>query len=239
MIRGMADEESGTEENGTTEEAAPIASQGKPPSPAIASLTPDAVRKSPEYQVQKEAARTAARAQGAAEAEANRLRTELETLRAAAEAQARESQLAGVRSVLGDQGEVLYNEIAELSNTDPVAAATKIRELGAMLAQNQPPVVPGSGTQPPPAGGAHVPQAPFPPSGVSASAPLGQPTTDNSYDQIATEAEKRYQDVVAIVQGPLSGRNRVTGKMRTGAIMDFLVSSVAKAVSRRQAEGRR
>lgn len=219
---------------------------GNPPAaPAITSLTPDAVRQSPEYRAQQAAARTAAREQGRLATENARLREEAETARTAAEAQARESQLAGVRSVLGDEGVALYDEIAELSATDPVGAANKIRELGLKLAQTQqqqPPAgsEPAPGDQP--AGGTTVPpqgQAPFPPpGGVSASAPVGQPAVDNSWETIGKEAEQRYQDVVATVQGPLSGRNRVTGRMRTAAVMDFLVSSVAKAIDLRQKEAR-
>lgn len=224
-----------------TPETPPPAPSGAPAAPPVSTaLSIEAVRNSPEYREQAKAARTAARKAGTVEVENARLRTELEATRTAAEAQARESQAEQVRAILGDDGVATWEAIAELSTTDPVAAARQFADFGARLAQSQqPPPAPDGSAPTLPAGGAPVPPAPLPNQGVSASAPLGQSGTDNSYEQIANEAEARYQDVVKVVQGPLSGRNRITGKIRQGAIMDFLVSSVARTVGAREKAGTR
>lgn len=227
----------------TTDEADDAIESGQPPSPATISLTADAVRNSPEYREQAKVARREARQRGTVDAENARLRAELEQVRTAAEATARESQVEQIRGILGDEGVAAWDQIAELSTTDPVAAAREFAGFGQRMAQSraaQAAADVGPATTPPaaPAGGT-VPPAQLPNSGVSASAPLGQPAVDNSWDTIGAEAEARYQDVVKTVQGPVGGRNRITGRIRQAAIMDYLVSSVAKTLGLREKESSR
>lgn len=230
-ISGAADESDDDDEAGSTE-----APPGTPPAPASVAAPADAVRNSPEYRQKAAEARANARRAGDLERQLTEARTQAANAQAAAEAQDRERQANEIRSILGDDGVAEWETIAELSATDPVAAARGFRGLMDRMVQNQPApgTAPAGATTPPapPAGVDPVAQGTrgFPTGRVDASVPMGQPGTDNSWQQIADEAEARFGEAVKRQQGSLQDRSRFTGKDRREAVMDLLVAGYAKAV---------
>lgn len=203
------------------------------PPPAL-DLTPDAVRRSPEYlesQRQLHAARSEA---GRNRSLAEQARAEAEQARQAAEAERVNAQHESIRQILGDDGVAEWEAIAELSGSDPVKAAERFRDFGSRMAQSQqPPAVqtPPVAPQLPPAGGTQVPQ--FPSSGaLGGNAPLGQATAESGWDPIVERATKDFNDVVERVQNP-DTRNRVTQRDRAKGMMGFLEGSYAQAFKER------
>jgi hypothetical protein len=192
-----------------------------PPAPS-----PADVRQSPEYLTLLEQNRQLAREAGSARAEAERAR-QAEVARAQAEEAARlEAQRAQVEAELGAAGVALFNEMAALSATDPVAAARKAKELGAMFG-NQPPATP------PPAPAATPPAAPAatppPPSmGIDPSAPLGTPTGQDEYGPRIAANQAEFDATVTRQQG-LQTRNQVSERDRSNGIMAFLLGAYTKA----------
>lgn len=138
-------------------------------------------------------------------------------------------------SILGDEaGVAAYQEIAELTASDPRAAAKRMAELIAQ-ARVQNPAAPATPPAPPApaAGEGTVPnQPPAPPRGVGADAPLGQPPrTEDDHLTIAAELESTYQSVVNRVQDPQT-RRRVTMKDRAGAFIGYVGAAVLRAGAR-------
>jgi len=203
------------------------------PGAANLTLSSDLVRNSPEYRELQRQMRESARAKGRAEQDAATARSESESVRQAAEAQ-RQALLADqMASILGEDGVEAFNAIADLSAVDPVEAARRFKELVAQSAQStgQPnPVNNG----PAASGGTPVPaqqqQTPPPPSaGLSADAPLGQPTTGVDWDAIAKGSTDRYAEIVARNQDPVT-RSRVTDRERGEGFMSWLAASYVKGM---------
>lgn len=221
----------GDEDNpeGNQPPAAPAA-----PATQATRLSPADVRATPEYQAQVSAARREARLKGEAEARETQLRSELEETRAAAEAQAREAQAAQIASVLGADGVARWNEIAELQATDPVGAAQKFAAFGVEMGQTH-----AARTAAAAQGGAPAkpPAAPLPSGGVGAGAPIGQATTGTTWDEIADAAEGKFDEIAARQQGPLTERNRVTGRDRAEGMMSHLVGGYARLAAQRVKDG--
>lgn len=200
-----------------------------PPAPST-SLSADDVRNSPEYRTLAKENRKLARDKGTADKLAIEAREEAETARLAAEA----TQLAALEAELGelagDEGIALWNELSELSASDPRAAARRLGEIIAARAKN-----PDDKVDPPtddklvPAGGTVPASTPPPPSrGVDGSTPLGAAVTGEDQAAIIAGLEKTYSDVVERNLDPLT-RNRVTGRDRAAAFIAYLGGSLLKS----------
>jgi len=206
-----------------------------PPAPAGA-LPPEAIRNSPEYKELARQNRQLARQAGAATRAEQMARAETERQRAAAEAQEQADFETEIAATLGEDGVAAYSEIAELTASNPRAAARKLAELIAQVrAQSS---TPANGGEAPPApapeGGAPVPPAgtPPPPRGLGADAPLGQPpAVQDPTAQIITDLEKQYSDVADRVADPTT-RRRVTMRDRAGAFIGYVGAAYLKAGAR-------
>lgn len=215
-----------TEDLVGTPEAVPPAESGG----ASLSLSADLVRNSPEYRALQKQMREQARETGRIRADAEASRAEAESIRQAAEAARQQAMAEQLTGILGDEGVEAFNQIAELSESDPVEAARRFREFAASVGQTQPApptVAPAVST-----GGAKVSEqsAPPPPdTGVSGDTPLGQPTTGIDWDAIATDASRRYADIVERNQDPIM-RARVTDRERGEGFMSWLAASYVKGM---------
>jgi hypothetical protein len=197
-------------------------------------LSAEAVRNSPEYKVLASQNRVLARQAGQASRIAEKARTDAEQARQAAEAQQQADLEAEISTILGDDAAVAaFNEIAELTESNPRAAARRMAELVA-LSRAQSPTT-GEPTDPPPAppaGGTVPPQVPAPPRGVGADAPLGQPPrAEDDHLAIANELESNYQGIVDRVQDPTT-RRRVTMKDRAAGFIGYVGAAVLRAGAR-------
>ncbi len=225
---------------GTTIEGQTTGTPGTEPpaaAPEGASLTlsADLVRNSPEYRALQRQMREQAREQGRILADATKAREEAEAARQVAETARQQALAEQLEGLLGADGVTAFNEIAELSESDPVEAARKFREFAASVGQTPPPA-PGTGEPPAATGAPTVPEQqqsaneppPPPGTGVSGDAPLGQqPGID--WDGIVANETKRYAETVARNQDPIT-RNRVTEKERGGAFMAWLAASYVKGL---------
>lgn len=215
------------------QQAAPDGQEPAAPAPGTVSLSPSDVKNSPEYRALQRQAREEARRRGDAEAALSQFRE----AQAAAEAERLASQEARIRELLGPDGTALWNNLADLSASDPVAAAEL---LSRTLAQSQ-----GAATPPPAAvepaptegeapvttpAGAAAPPPPMP-SGAAASAPITPPES-NPWDAIIDSSQRHFDEVVERNQNPMT-RNRVTMRDRGAAMMSFLLGSYAKAFKER------
>lgn len=196
------------------------------------SQVPAAIRNSPEFRELVKQNRSLSRAVGTAARREATVRGELETVRQAAEAERAAQLEQRVQGILGSDGVAAWDEIAELSATDPVAAAVRISELIAAKGQTPAEVIPPTGQPPatPAAGSAAVPaQTPPPPSGrVDGSAPIGVASIGEDIDAVIAQAEADYQAVVKRNTDPVS-MNRVTMRERGKGFMSFLAGSYLKA----------
>jgi hypothetical protein len=199
------------------------------PAPAGASgaLSPDAVRNSPEYKELARQNRALARQAGTASAAEQRARSEAERVRAAAEAESEAALALELQTSLGEDGVAAFNEIAELSATDPRAAARKMAALIAEARAQNPAAGAATSGQPAPAPEGNVPPAPTP-RGMDAGAPLVPPATTDPDLATADALEARYAAVVARNTNPAT-RNRVTMKERAEGLISYLGASVLRA----------
>lgn len=196
-------------------------------------LSSDAVKNSPEYRALQRQLRAEARKAGRLEAELGTVRTQSAEALQAAEAQRQQAIAEQIATVLGEDGVDAFNEIADLSADDPVAAAKRFKELVASYAQS------GGDTQALAAvadGGTNVTgnqqqQTPPPVPGhtLSGDAPLGQTTTGTDWDGIVTEASDRYAKIVERNQDPVL-RTRVTDRERGDGFMAWLAASYVKGM---------
>lgn len=203
--------------------------------PAL-SMTSDAVRNSPEFQALAKQNRLLARQKGTAEAAAVAARSEAETARQAAEAERNAALVQQLTATLGADGIAAYNEIAELSATDPVAAAVRLAEFAKAGAGQTPPAqAPGATVTPAAQAGegtvanAAQAQTPPPPSqGADGGQPLGMASTGEDQNAIIASLEKTYSDVVVRNQN-FATRNRVTMKDRAAAMIAYVGAAYLKA----------
>jgi hypothetical protein len=221
----------------------PIIPTGDPPPAAgdpaalTGGLSPDAIRSSPEYKELQRQNRELSRQAGAATREASTARAAAEVARQAAEAQQQADLEAELVTALGEDGLAAYNEIAELSTTDPRAAARKMAALIAQArAQSQPvggapPTAPASPAPTVPVEGNVPSTAPPTPRGVAADAPLAPVALPDEYAQVAADLEARYAATVERVQDPTT-RNRVTMKDRANAMIAYIGAAVLKGGAR-------
>lgn len=190
----------------------------------------------PEYKALQEQNRVLARQAGSARAEAERLKQERIAQQEAAEAQRVAEIQQQMASELGDNAPA-FAEYAQLLNTDPVAAARKFAE----MTQAQSPVLPSEPSEATQQEDqvpineqrqqmqSQQPAAPQPPQrGVSATTPLGQ-TQQQSQDDRLAALDQQVNGVVEQNQN-LSTRARVTDKMRSTAMGQFLQSQYLRAM---------
>lgn len=215
---------------------------GAASTPASTALTPDAIRNSPEYRALMKENRKLARQAGSANAAATAARTAAEEARLAAEAQQQAVVDAQITAALGPEGVTFWQEFAELSATDPVAAAQRLAEFRAAGAAAQ---SAADGADPadanPAAGEGTAMSASTPPppaAGVEGGAPLGaagrtQPTAAD----VAAGLEKTFTDMVERVQDPLT-RNRVTMKDRASAMISYLGAAYVRATGNEPRDAR-
>ncbi len=211
---------------------------GASPTPVIdPSMPADVIRNSPEYLELQRQNRSLARERGSKDTEVARLRAELERERQAAEASRAAAELAQVSAILGDDGVRAWSEIAELSQTDQVAAARRFAELMRQAAsvQSGQQAAAGEAGSAPVQGGTtvttQVGQTPPPPAHVEASAPLGQAGATDDYATIAADLEARYAERVTQMQDPMQ-RNRVGMKGIADGLISYLGAAYLKAGAR-------
>lgn len=216
------------------EAPAPAAMTVTPPAaPADVSLTPDLVRNSPEFRALQEQNRILARKAGSAEAAIAAARAEAEQIRQAAEAERNAALAQQLRSTLGDDGLAFWNQLSELSATDPMAAAKALAEWRqggqTVPAAAQTPAVPA-----PQEKQQVTPQAPAPlPSTLHADAPLGSPSAQESDEETIQAFDKRIADLHERNYDPMT-RNRVTTKERDEGIMAVFAKGVMSQLATRR-----
>lgn len=218
----------------------PQAAPAAPPPPSL-TLTPDMVRNSPEFRALAEQNRTLARQKGDAEAAAAAARQAAEEARQAAEAQQRQALDSQLRQTLGEEGLAFWSEFAELSSTDPVAAAQKLAEFRSSGVQSPPPAT-GEQGQPQPAGGTAVPAqgtgAPPPAtSGLHADSPLGSIPPQDSDEAVIRAFDQKIEDITKRNLDPTT-RNRVTERERTDGIMALFAKGVVTELKKRSGAAR-
>lgn len=197
-------------------------------------LTPEAVRNSPEFKALEKQNRQLARQKGTAETAAAAARTEAENVRQAAEAERQAVLSQQLISTLGESGIAAYTEIAELSATDPVAAAQRLKALMESAAQSAAPKAPEAPTTTSEGTESNVANAtsqrtPPPPShGLDGGTPLSQGSTGEDQATVIAGLEKTYADVVARNQN-FSQRNRVTMKDRANGFISYLGAAYLKS----------
>jgi hypothetical protein len=199
------------------------------PAPASLALTPEQVRSTPEYRTLERELHGERSARGRSDAELERVRGAAESQRQAAEAERAVTQREQIRAILGDEGVSEWEAIAELSGSDPVAAATRMRDFGARLAQSPsaPSAQPAPVATTTPAGGTTVP--PLPPAGaLGGNAPLGQPVDLSGWDDVIAERTATFNEVVERNQNPAT-RNRLTMRDRARGIMAYVEGAYAQA----------
>lgn len=211
-----------------------LGQQGTPPAePAL--LPADAVRQSPEYKALADQNRALARQAGSARRENEQLRQQAEADRAAAEAARQAAVEQQIIATLGEDGVAVWEDLANLSATDPVAAAKRLAEFAQARAQSA-----ATTTPPPPAapspgeGNVPAPQSsptPPPARGLDASASLAPSTSGPDYDEIATGLERSYAEQVERNQN-FATRNRVTMRDRGRGFIAYLGAAYLKAGAR-------
>lgn len=205
---------------------------GDPPAddPVAVALAqaPADVRNSPEYRELAKVARRQARELGRSNSALAAARGQAEADRLAAEAQRQAALESTIADVLGEDGVDAFNELAELSSSNPVEAARRFKELMGS-AQSAPPAEPPAA--PPSDPEAIVDQAsnavPPPPGAVDGSAPLQPPNADDDLSSITDPLDKRYMDTVERNLTP-STRNRVTMRERADALIGYVGSAYLK-----------
>lgn len=224
-----------------SEELTQPAKEQAPPGdePIGTTLPPDSIRNSPEYREVLRQNRALAREAGQAKARENEARAELERSRQAAEAERAAMVNRQVADILGAEGVNAWNEIAELSATDPVEAAKRIAALAAAQAQSKQsePPAPASETAKPTEEEVEtkVPEQQQPAAAaasrsVTADSPLTAPD-QNDPQRIIEALEKQFQATAERNQNPAT-RNRVTMKERAGAMISYLGAAYLKAGAR-------
>lgn len=196
---------------------------------AALSQVPESVRNSPEFKALEKEHRKTVRKLGTATRAASAAREEAERVRLAAEAERQAALESQLNDELGEDGIAAFNELAELSTTDPVAAARRFKELMA-TAQS------GASSEPPAADPPTDPEAPVttpsnavppPPGAVDGSAPLQPPNDADDLEALTGPLDQRWATTVERNLTPAT-RNRVTMRERADALIGFLASSYLK-----------
>lgn len=184
--------------------------------------TPANIRNSPEFQALATRARADARRAGTALRNEQKARGEVESLRQAAEAE-RQAAVQAQLDSLGPEAIEAFNQLAEMSATDPVAAATMLAELMAN-AQSAPAGAAPAAPAAPPTEASVPAQAPPPMSaGAAGDVPLQTPENDG----IAALRAQLDQDYASVVERNLNAttRNRVTMRDRAKGFIAYMASS--------------
>lgn len=221
-------DDDGTSQSGETSD--PVAEAVAQVEAEIAQA-PESVRNTPEYRALAQRARASAREAGSARAREARAREDAEALRLAAEAQ-READVEARIGTLPEAARAAYQELVELGQTDPVAAARRLGELMATPAQSGGQGEADEGTGEAAPEGATVPaqQAPRPMSGgVDGNASLSQQSQDDP-ETIASRLDKVYNDAVERNQNGLT-RNRVTMRERAAGMIAYLGAAYTRATA--------
>ena len=207
---------------------------GDPPAddPVAVALAqaPAEVRNTPEYKELAKVARRQARELGRSNSALAAARGQAEADRLAAEAQRQAALESTIADVLGEDGVDAFNELAELSSSNPVEAARRFKSLmaGAQSAPaGEPPATPPANDPEAIVDQATSNAVPPPPGAVDGSAPLQAPNADDDLSSITDPLDKRYTDTVERNLTP-STRNRVTMRERADALIGYLGSSYLK-----------
>lgn len=194
----------------------------EPPAPATGSVStaalPESVRNSPEYQELQRQIRSEARRRGDAERQAAEARAEAERLRNEQVAQQDEAVRAEVQRVLGDEGVAAWEQFAELSATDPVAAARFMAEWRQANPATGEQTTEGAVTQ-------QQRQAPPPPPArtLDGGSPLAS-VADDAESRRIEQLDKTYDEVRARNQR----REPVRRREREGGMIAYLESGYRK-----------
>lgn len=190
--------------------------------------TPDNVRNTPEFKALEKQLRSSARALGSAKAAEAVARTEAETFRQAAEAE-RQAALDAQIGSLDPAAVAAYQELVDLGQTDPVAAARRLAELLTPAQSGEQPAPEPTAPAAPEGGSVPAPQAPPPLSGgADGNTPLTQqPETDVA--ALTAQLDDRYASVVKRNNDPVD-RNRVTMRDRAAGFIAYLGSAYLKAL---------
>lgn len=210
------------------------AASAAPASPPVLILTADQARSTPEYRALEQAHRQLGREKATVETSFGEFRTQAENDRQAAEAERRAALERQLRADLGEDGIAVYQEIAELSQSDPVAAASRLAALvrtskGQTPADAAAAAAAGSTTEGDTVNAnASASAAPPPPSqGVDGGAPLGQASTGEDTAGLIRDLEKTYAETVTRNQD-MRSRNRVTMRDRATAMIAYLAAGYLK-----------
>lgn len=198
---------------------------------AALALTPEALRNTPEFRALEKAHRKTARQLGTANRQLSAVRTQAEADRQAAEAERQAALEAHIEATLGEDGVAAFQELAELSQTDPVAAATRFAELMAN-AQSAPPAANGgepTDTDPSQEALVNASVPPPPGGGVDGSAPLQPAPRQDEIEALTRPLDERYAQTVERNLSPLT-RNRVTMRERAAALIGYVESAYIKAI---------
>jgi len=196
--------------------AAPAATE-----PPNVTLSTEVIRSSPEYQELQRQNRALARDKGNLDRQLAESRANAERDRQQAQAQLQEQQAAEIESLLGADGLEEYNRLAELSATDPIAAArmwaeskAKAQVQAGTTATEEQQVTQQEQQR----------QAPPPPRALDAGSPLAT---------VADDSEERFlggldEQVKTVVDRNQRMSNQVTDKERQGGMMAYLRGSLIR-----------
>jgi hypothetical protein len=219
------------------EESTPVAARVVPAvAPVDTTLSADLVRNSPEFRALQEQNRILARKAGTADAAIAAARADAESVRQAAEAERNAALAQTLRSTLGDDGLAFWNQLSELSATDPVAAAKALADW--RVSGQTPPAAAQTPPVPTPQEGQRqmTPQAPAPlQSSLHADAPLGSATPQESDEETVAAFDKKIHDLTERNYDPLT-RNRVTTKERDEGIMAVFAKGVVGQIAARRGQ---
>lgn len=224
----------GTDLTPPGEEAeAPVAAAPAAAAPASITLSSDLVRNSPEFRALQEQNRILARKSGTADAAVAAARAEAEQIRQVAEAERNAALAQTLRSTLGDDGLAFWNQLSDVSATDPVAAAKLLAE---WRSGGQTPVPAAQTPAAPAPEGRSQMAAPAPQSsGLHADSPLGSSTPQESDEQTIAALDAKIEALTDRNLNPTT-RSRVTIKERDEGIMAVFAKGVVSQLAARRGQ---
>lgn len=203
----------------------PEAPPAAPVATGVSAPTSDAVKNSPEYKELQKQMREMARENGTLRRNEATARAEAERQRIERETAEQEAMTNEISDLLGADGLAAWDEFAQLSQTDPRAAARKWAELTGKMAdaraeqQINAPEVPAVPPQQP------TPQVPPPPRTLDGGAPLQPMAAPDPDEQIIQQRTKEFQD---LAERNLRESNRVTDRERADGMMGYLEAAYRK-----------